>query len=260
MLDFDTAHVELLNWYRLGNPSGTRAFERFYREWLAPKTKSIANRCRIPPDEVDDVLQQLASDFADRDKMLGLEAKSATFWCQRIKWQLETARRRARLHTKRYHGKHETKLDADGKEQQPPQIESPEPLPDALFADADETAARAKAVRAALPNLSQMERLSYLVFTWPDHAELMSPDDLSALAVRSNCSEAEVLNALDAALAYREDSNQWSRATAAIAYNLKSESTPDEWSRGLDAYRKARTRAVLSLQGALKGILDGGAL
>ena len=97
MLDFDTARVELLTWYRLGNPSGTRAFERFYREWLAPQTKMIASRRGFRPDEVDDVLQRLAIAFADREKMSGLEANSVTFWHRRIKWELESARMTARF-------------------------------------------------------------------------------------------------------------------------------------------------------------------
>lgn len=258
MLDFDTARAELLNWYRLGNPSGTRAFERFYREWLAPQTKMIAARSGFRPDDVDDVLQRLAIAFADREKMSGLEANSVTFWHRRIKWELESARRRARIHEKRYNGQQETQRDADGVALPPREAESPEPTPEATIADADETAVRAVAVRAALPTLSEVERLAYLVFTWPDYAELLTAADFAELAARTDRSQQEVRAALDAALASRDDANEWSRRTAAVLFPLNADSDRKEWIKALDAYRQARARAVERLQKALKRAFDGG--
>ncbi|MCK6574759.1 hypothetical protein L6V77_27120 [Myxococcota bacterium] len=258
MLEFEPAREHLLTWYRLGGHEGSRAFQRFYVGWLRPAVWRVARRNGLEDAERDDLLQEVASHFFDRARQAGAAAESAAFWLKLIGWRLQDARRAAARGLRRPNadgspaGAGPTKAPTPTpsvKPKAPPALdfdEHPDPAPNAedALGELEEAESRRRIVREYLTDLSPVERLAHVCYSWPDLADLVPPSAFDELSARCGLTPVEVRATLDAAVRYKDDVAEWARRTLVVLASPGELATPEARAKALDTYRKARARAA----------------
>lgn len=259
-MEFETARQHLATWYRLGHPKGDPSFRTFFEGWLKPVAKACAlkaSKGKMPADGFEDALQLLATEFADRERLVGLDAETPGFWVKRVKWRLGSAHRSARADDRR---KVYDTLNTETGE-----------IVSAVDAVADRTEnvevelgrrelerRRLLAIEGTLSELTPAERVAYLAWLWPDSQPLLSTQDFDEMRQRSGLSADAIRAALTAAVPYRDKTAEWARRTVVVLAPADQLATVEGRTTALDTYRKARSRASARLAGLNRGLFDGG--
>lgn len=253
-MDFETAHAHLMRWYQFGQPSADRDFRSFFEGWLAPQVTAACRRLEL--GSRDDHLQSLAIYFADRHAAWGAPAKDEPYWKNLINWRLRDILRRT-IRMQNQECAHQQAEPGEG-DDRIGLLEEAGSSPEQALVDADFDEMCRKAINTELVRLTQVERLAYIVWHWPDSQALANLADFDALSKRSGQTAEDVIALLDAAIPYREDSTEWAQRTVHAFTAADILSTQEGRRTALATYYKMRTRAYARLKTNVVRYLDGG--
>lgn len=247
MTDFAQLRQWLLAWYAHADHL---AFQRFAEGWLKRAAIGRANHARLAPDEVDDFVQMVLEDFANRERQPGRDALRKAFWSHRIALLLRrflTKRSRwRRLHA---HLRDESPTDGaptpgGGHGQDDAAVE------DDLLRSLDRPRHRDR-LAAVLSTMPAAERLAFIVAAW--HAldrTLVRGHDLDLMAARSGRS----IRALRALL----DGSTPGRVVERLPALFTPAQLAQHRQRCLGAFQRARYRARLRVLAAFEAHREAG--